>query len=158
MTRIVGGIEILKTIDKRVDKIKVIKKNDVLANYDNKKILSAISKSANRVMAKITEDKEKELCNRIVDIITEGNQYKNSEGEYIVPIFNMHDIVTKSLEDVGLYSIAKSYRDYRNYKVDFVSMLDKVLEKAQSLSYIGDVSNANTDSAMISTQRSLIYG
>lgn len=37
-------------------------------------------------------------------------------------------------------------------------MMDKVYEQSQKIRYIGDVSNANTDSAMVSTQRSLIYG
>ena len=37
-------------------------------------------------------------------------------------------------------------------------MLDTVYTKEQEQRYIGDVSNANTDSTMVSTQRSLSYG
>ena len=37
-------------------------------------------------------------------------------------------------------------------------MMDDVYTKSQGIRYIGDVSNANTDSTMTSTQRSLIYG
>ena len=37
-------------------------------------------------------------------------------------------------------------------------MMDDVYTKSQGIRYIGDVSNANTDSTMNSTQRSLIYG
>ena len=37
-------------------------------------------------------------------------------------------------------------------------MLNDVYKKSQTIRYIGDVSNANTDSTMTSTQRSLIYG
>ena len=47
---------------------------------------------------------------------------------------------------------------YRNYKQDFVKMLDEVYTREQELRYVGDVSNANTDSTMVSTQRSLTYG
>ena len=43
--------------------------------------------------------------------------------------------------------VAKSYRDYRNYKQDFVRMLDDVYKKSQSIMYIGDKENSNTDSA-----------
>ena len=52
----------------------------------------------------------------------------------------------------------KSYIEYRNYKVDFVKMMDDVYIKEQEQRYVGDVSNANTDSTMVSTQRSLSYG
>ena len=44
--------------------------------------------------------------------------------------------------------MAKSYRDYRNYKQDFVRMLDDVYKKSQSIMYVGDKENANTDSAL----------
>ena len=35
--------------------------------------------------------------------------------------------------------------------------MDKVYERSQSIRYIGDKSNANTDSALVATKRSLIY-
>ena len=53
--------------------------------------------------------------------------------------------------------MAKSYRDYRNYKQDFIHMMDEVYTKSQSIRYIGDKSNANTDSALVATKRSLIF-
>ena len=36
-------------------------------------------------------------------------------------------------------------------------MMDEVYEKSQSIMYIGDKDNANTDSALVATKRSLIY-
>ena len=39
--------------------------------------------------------------------------------------------------------VAKSYRDYRNYKQDFVRMLDDVYKKSQSIMYIGDKENSS---------------
>ena len=36
-------------------------------------------------------------------------------------------------------------------------MMDEVYEKSQSIRYIGDKDNANTDSALVATKRSLIY-
>ena len=54
-------------------------------------------------------------------------------------------------------AVAKSYRDYRNYKMDFIHMMDDVYTKSQSIRYIGDKSNANTDSALVATKRSLIF-
>ena len=53
--------------------------------------------------------------------------------------------------------VGYQYQQYRNYKLDFVHMMDTVYEKSQSIRYIGDKSNANTDSALVATKRSLIY-
>ena len=36
-------------------------------------------------------------------------------------------------------------------------MLDEVYKKSQSIMYIGDKENSNTDSALVSTKRSLIF-
>ena len=36
-------------------------------------------------------------------------------------------------------------------------MLDSVYQKSQSIMYIGDKENSNTDSALVSTKRSLIF-
>ena len=68
----------------------------------------------------------------------------------------MHNIVEAVLEE-NYPLIAKMYKEYRNYKKDFVHMMDKVYERSQAIRYIGDKSNANTDSALVATKRSLIY-
>lgn len=73
-----------------------------------------------------------------------------------IPIPTMHLLVESALEETEP-RVAKSYRDYRNYKVDFVNMLDNVYRKAQSVMYIGDKKNSNTDSKLVATRRSLIY-
>lgn len=44
----------------------------------------------------------------------------------------MHNIVEGALEATNP-AVAKSYRDYRNYKQDFVQMLDEVYKKANLL-------------------------
>ena len=77
-------------------------------------------------------------------------------GREGIPIAEMHNIVEAALEQVKP-EVAKSYRDYRNYKQDFVKMLDEVYKKSQSIMYIGDKENSNSDSALVSTKRSLIY-
>ena len=79
-----------------------------------------------------------------------------SLGREGIPIAEMHNIVEAALEQVKP-EVAKSYRDYRNYKQDFVKMLDEVYKKSQSIMYIGDKENSNSDSALVSTKRSLIY-
>lgn len=87
-------------------------------------------------------------------------QFVEEEAENLnsseIPIFTMHNMVEGALERVNP-AVAKSYRNYRNYKQDFVQMLDEVYQKSQSIMYIGDKENSNTDSALVSTKRSLIF-
>lgn len=139
-------------------KLRLIKKDSTVVDYDEQKIINAVEKSANRALVKLYKEDYEKICNRVLDLIEEENYYVDDLGYSVITVFDMHEIVTKALDEVGLHTVASSYRDYRNYKVDFVQMLDKVYEKAQSVAYVGDVSNANTDSAMISTQRSITYG
>ena len=73
-----------------------------------------------------------------------------------IEIYDMHNIVESVLEE-DFPLVAKMYKEYRNYKKDFVHMMDNVYEKSQAIRYIGDKSNANTDSALVATKRSLIY-
>lgn len=73
-----------------------------------------------------------------------------------ITISEMHNVVEYALESLNP-SVAKSYKDYRNYKQDFVHMLDEVYKKSQAIMYIGDKENSNSDSALVSTKRSLIF-
>lgn len=79
-----------------------------------------------------------------------------SIGKSKIHISEMHNIVESALDMVNPI-VAKSYRDYRNYKQDFVHMLDEVYQKSQAIMYIGDKENSNSDSALVSTKRSLIF-
>ncbi|MBR1442788.1 MAG: anaerobic ribonucleoside-triphosphate reductase [Firmicutes bacterium] len=128
---------------------KIIKKDGTLENYDDSKIVAAITKSANRVMYKFSDEEKEKICSYV-----RGEAEKISGGK--VPIQTMHNLVESALEKVEP-KVAKSYKDYRNYKTDFVHMLDDVYQKAQSIMYIGDKENSNTDSALVATKRSLIY-
>ena len=96
-----------------------------------------------------SKEEKEQICQYVVDKV---NELEVDE----VPIPIMHNIVESALEQVKPI-VAKSYRDYRNYKQDFVRMLDDVYKKSQSIMYIGDKENANTDSALVSTKRSLIF-
>ncbi len=129
--------------------VKVIKKDGTLENFDDKKIINAITKSANRVMYVFTKKDYEDVCL----IVKEQIKQKQLEK---VSINVIHNLVENALESVNP-KVAKSYKDYRNYKQDFVHMLDDVYQKAQSIMYIGDKENSNTDSALVSTKRSLVY-
>lgn len=130
-------------------KVMMIKKDGTKEDFNIQKVINDVGKSAYRALTKFT-DKEKEyICQNVINRI---NDLEVDE----IPIPVMHNIVESALEDVKPI-VAKSYRDYRNYKQDFVRMLDDVYKKSQSIMYIGDKENANTDSALVSTKRSLIF-
>ena len=129
--------------------VKVIKKDGSLERFNVQKVIDAVGKSAYRALTKFTEDEKKHICRYVVNKVDE---LETDE----IPIPIMHNIVESALEDVKPI-VAKSYRDYRNYKQDFVKMMDDVYKKSQSIMYVGDKENANTDSALVSTKRSLIF-
>lgn len=131
----------------------IIKKDNTEQKFDISKVVKAVSKSAERCMYTFTPEEIRKIENLVTSMAVEYAH--NHDGK--IPISAMHNFAEKALDSID-EKIAKSYRDYRNYKVDFCDMLDSIYRKSQSIRYIGDISNANTDSAMISTQRSLIYG
>ncbi len=129
--------------------VKVVKKDGTLEEFNVQKVVDAVNKSACRVLINFTEEEEKFICQFVEERVA-------ALGMEEVQIAQMHNIVEGALERVNSV-VAKSYRDYRNYKQDFVQMLDEIYTKSQSIMYIGDKENANTDSALVSTKRSLIF-
>ncbi len=128
---------------------KVIKKDGSKVPFRMEKVLRAVDKSAYRVMVQFTDEDHA----RIADLVQEK---LDELGKSEATIMDMHNVVEYALEQVNP-AVAKSYRDYRNYKQDFVHMLDEVYKKSMAIMYIGDKENANTDSALVSTRRSLTF-
>lgn len=115
--------------------------------FNINKVIIAVRKSADRIMKYFTEDEECEICRYIIQDV---NEIYSSE----IPIRMMHNIVERALDKVSPET-ARSYRDYRNYKQDFAEMMDDVYRSAQKILFRGDKENANTDSALVATKRSL---
>ena len=127
--------------------VSVIKKDGTKESFNVQKVIVAIQKSAYRALTKFTDEEKQYICQTVVDRV-------NEMGEKQIPIQIMHNIVESALEDIKPV-VAKSYRDYRNYKQDFVRMMDDVYKKSQAIMYVGDKENSNTDSALVATKRSL---
>ena len=128
--------------------IKILKKNGGIETFNGEKIRRAIRKSATRVCIDLTDKDENKLINNI------KNQLKYNETA--VPVSTVHNMVETQLDIINP-RIAKSYREYRDNKSQFSSMLDKVYSKKLSLSFVGDRSNANSDSALVTTQKAIVY-
>ena len=129
--------------------LKIIKKDGTLESYNKEKIKNAIQKSSERTLIKLSEAQLEDISKKVLENILKYKQDKITVNE-------IHNIVETTLESVDR-TIAASYRNYRNYKKDFVAMLDKVYQENQRIMYIGDKENSNIDSALVSTKRTLVY-
>lgn len=127
--------------------VEVIKKDGTKETFNFDKIINAVNKSAERVMVKFSDFEFNKLLEYVRLQIGGASQ---------ITISQIHNIVESALDMVNP-AVAKSYREYRNYKTTFVKILDKVYKKRKDLEYLADTDNANRDSALVSTQRSIVY-
>lgn len=129
--------------------IRVKKKDGTLEDYNADKIRSAVKKSADRTMVMLSEEQMEKICREVM--LTVVGTCKDE-----IEVTLLHNMVESVLEHIDK-RVAESYRNYRNYKQDFIHMLDKVYQESQRIMYMGDKSNANADSALVTTKRSLIF-
>ncbi len=133
----------------KLDNVCIVKKDGTREKYNVQKVVQAVKKSAIRMLISFNEDEVKRICDFV-------NKNVNDLGKNEITILEIHNIVESALESINP-RVAQSYRNYRNYKTDFVAMLDKVYQESQKIMYIGDKENSNSDSALVSTKRSLIF-
>ena len=140
---------VLNFTRKNLNNLIVIKKDGTQEKYNIQKVVDAIKKSATRMMVTFSDKEIKDICSFVNESVLKMDKDK-------VTIAQMHNIVESALTVLSP-EVAESYRNYRNYKRDFVHMLDKVYQESQRIMYIGDKENANADSTLVSTKRSLIF-
>ena len=133
----------------KLENVFVVKKDGTKEEFDSQKIINAVRKSATRMLVTLSDEELKDICDFVDTNIARI-------GKTEIPIAEMHNLVEGALEALNP-SVAQSYRNYRNYKQDFVHMLDKVYQESQRIMYIGDKENSNADSTLVSTKRSLIF-
>ena len=90
--------------------IKVVKKDGTKEEFNVQKVVVAVNKSAYRALVKFTDEELDFICKFVEDKVREMNIEE-------VQIAQMHNIVEGALDRVNP-AVAKSYRDYRNYKQD----------------------------------------
>lgn len=129
--------------------VKIIKHNGQVESFNGEKIRRAIRKSAARVCIEIPEKDENKLINSI------KNKLKSQLVD--ISVNTIHNMVETELDNINQPRVAKSYREYRDSKSIFSEMLDKVYSKKLSLAFVGDRSNANADSALVTTQKAIVY-
>ena len=128
--------------------VMIVKRNGNLEKFDPERVKKAVTSSAERVMVDLTEEALDKIVFKVLELL--GTQTSNPTVEQV------HSCCEAALETINPL-VAKSYREYRDYKKDIVHILDKVYKKAQVITYIGDKECSNMDSALVTTQRCLIY-
>lgn len=125
--------------------MQVLKKDGTTEEFNAQKIIKAVKKSAERALCDFTD------YDKVVEYVLE--HFKNAGT---VTVNAIHDAVIKALTILAP-DVAESYSSYRNYKSDFVHMLDEVYTASQGIRFLGDKENSNTDSALVATKRCLIF-
>lgn len=135
-----------------MSEVKVLKKNGNLVPFNPMAIVNAIEKSALRASVTLTDEQKMRVATLVENEIKDRVMPK-------VSVEQIHTLVEKYLEVVNP-KVAKSYRDYRNYKNDFGNMMKRVHNKAETYLFQGDSEeskeNSNKDGRQVSTQRALI--
>lgn len=125
--------------------VKVVKKSGNLEPWNSQKILNAVGKSASRIATKLSYIDQKNILE-----IVEHELDDNAETE--VSVETIHSLVEKALAKVRP-DVAISYMDYRNWVKRNAKLMDEVTKECNTIQFIGDKSNANADSNMVSTKR-----
>ena len=124
--------------------MKVIKRNGLMEIFDGEKIKKAVMKSAERVNTVLSGEE----LSYLIFLVNKG-----LKGAKQISVDIVHNVVEMSLDKINV-DVAKSYKDYRNWKKEYGEYLIKDIER-QVNSVLNDVdrSNSNSNSRYISTKR-----
>lgn len=121
----------------------VRKKDRRLEPWDSSKIVTAIGKSADRVLVKLSEQE----CAQVVGYV-EKRLFARSDN--VIDVETLHSLVEQALKTVN-EEVAESYINYRNFIKKNAEMWQDIFDETEKVTLIGDKSNANADSALCST-------
>lgn len=124
--------------------ITVIKRDGTQEKYDNNKIITAIKKSASRVGYELTNKELADVCKNVNEAI-----FPNE----VIYVDIIHNFVEQSLDAIAP-PVAKSYKDYRNYKKEFgVYLMNDIEAQVKRTLEEVDRENSNSNTRYISTKR-----
>ena len=129
--------------------ISIRKKSGHFEEWQPEKIEKAIKKSADRVAVTLTPQ---EVSTVVGVVKARVEDYMKEHDTGVVSVEYVHGFVEMALKMVNK-DVAESYMDYRNWVKKEAEMNASVWEECQALQFVGDKSNANADSAMVSTKR-----
>lgn len=127
--------------------MKIRKRNGLLAEYNPIKIIDAISKSSERISFELTKD----IIKNVISFVE-----KNLVDKEEVDVKYIHGLVEEAL-DKYCPSVAKSYKDYRNYKIEYgVYLMNNIEGQIRKTLEEVDRENSNSNTRYISTKRTEI--
>lgn len=127
----------------------VIKKDGSIAVWDIAKVVTAVTKSANRAGCSLTDEQLDDLVAAVEETV---GSYDSD-----IPVELVHGIVIQTLRCINA-AVAESYENYRNFRKDIVARWENARQQANETIYQGDRENANFDSTLVSTKGSLVRG
>ena len=119
--------------------VQVFKSNGSSEPFNPEKIVSAVSKAANR--------SKEDVTSFITPVVSKD-----------IHVRELHETIFKALTQQGYSKTADCYKNYVNYKTNFINTMQMLHEEQQNLATHGDRENANAESTLISTQQSLLRG
>lgn len=131
----------------------VIKKDGRVVDWNDDKIIVAVTKSARRVNYDLTDEDKMTILENVDGILRNYQFNQNKEGNFLVPVSTLHDVVEQAL--LFLPNVRKSYSDYRDHKKEMAKELDDIYDSIDSSRLTLDRSNANADARLVSTVRFL---
>lgn len=131
------------------DSLVIVKKTGKRDFFDRDKIEYAAQCARHRLGKQFSEEEMDEIIKKVLSAI-------EKDGELEVPVLKMHGYVEAAIREMDP-ECADQYKAYRNYKVDMKEIMEQTMAEAEELSYGADHSNANADSDLVSTKRSLEY-
>lgn len=135
-------------------KVQIIKKNGSLEEPDIKKVITAVTKSANRIGYK---ELPLEVIHALESAFMRILVNASNQNALLIPVDDIHSIVEGALAEVN-HEIYESYSTYRNYRKEVAQNWDELYLKTKDTLFLGDRENANFDSSLISTKGSIIRG
>ncbi|MGL5014047.1 MAG: anaerobic ribonucleoside-triphosphate reductase [Bacteroidales bacterium] len=126
--------------------MKVIKKDGTSEIFNSHKIISAVTKSADRIGVNLTKEEFYDITMFVDDKL---------RGDF-VNVSDLHNIVELAL-DTFYPEVAKSYKDFRNYKREFgTELMGDIENQVKKVLYEVDRENSNSNTRYISTKRTEI--
>lgn len=134
-------------------KLFVLKKNGTRESFSVEKILTAVGKSAERVMIVLSAQEKECLINEILEMI-------ERKGVTVIPVADMHIFVENALRKISI-PVADSYCRYRDHKKEYAELMSEAFTRANAIQYDAQApeeknGNANANNTLVSTKRCLI--
>lgn len=135
--------------------LKVKKKDGTLENWNFDKIKEAVNKAATRANFNVIDYDWEKLQDYVTEYLSDTYRRINND---IVATADLHQIIIRCLREVDLLKVADAYQEFRDYKNTYAKAFEAIKQESDRIMYLGDNENANFDSSLVSTKKSLIGG